>query len=255
MAHYLDSVPFSGIIRIRDMMYGVKDPFRLDQGDVSFDAPETVKTAMRRRHRREPQPLRADDRRAAAARAARREAATRRTAFRSARPTRSWSRTAASTRCTSSARRCSSPATRSSCRIPSGRRATGNITAAHGVPVPCPLHERLGWRYDLDELESKITPRTRAIYINSPHNPTGGVLTRADIERIAAHRRRARPLADLGRGLRGCRLRRRGAREPGVAAGHVRADDLVLHVQQDVRDDRPAAGLRRGARMRRCASG
>ena len=48
MASYLDSVPFSGIIRIRDMMYSVKDPFRLDQGDVSFDAPDTVKQAMHR---------------------------------------------------------------------------------------------------------------------------------------------------------------------------------------------------------------
>src|SRR3954466_7590792 len=48
MGHYLDTVPFSGIIPIRDMMYGVTDPFRLDQGDVSFDAPDTVKEAMRR---------------------------------------------------------------------------------------------------------------------------------------------------------------------------------------------------------------
>src|SRR2546425_13223846 len=48
MASYLDSVPFSGIIRIRDMMYSVKDPFRLDQGDVSFDAPDSVKSAMTR---------------------------------------------------------------------------------------------------------------------------------------------------------------------------------------------------------------
>src|SRR3954466_10127735 len=48
MGQFLDSVPFSGIIRIRDMMYSVRDPFRLDQGDVSFDAPDTVKTAMRR---------------------------------------------------------------------------------------------------------------------------------------------------------------------------------------------------------------
>src|SRR5438067_10508926 len=46
MAAYLDTVPLSGIIRIRDMMYSVKDPFRLDQGDVSFDAPDTVKAAM-----------------------------------------------------------------------------------------------------------------------------------------------------------------------------------------------------------------
>ena len=34
MGVFLDSVPFSGIIRIRDMMYSVKDPYRLDQGDV-----------------------------------------------------------------------------------------------------------------------------------------------------------------------------------------------------------------------------
>src|SRR5207253_8384303 len=48
MAAYLDSVPLSGIIRIRDMMYAVANPFRLDQGDVSFDAPDTVKSAMAR---------------------------------------------------------------------------------------------------------------------------------------------------------------------------------------------------------------
>ena len=48
MAAYLDSVPMSGIIRIRDMMFQVTSPFRLDQGDVSFDAPDTVKAAMTR---------------------------------------------------------------------------------------------------------------------------------------------------------------------------------------------------------------
>jgi aspartate/methionine/tyrosine aminotransferase len=62
----------------------------------------------------------------------------------------------------------------------------GNVKLARGVVVPCPLHERLDWRFDLDELESKITSKTKAIYLNSPHNPTGGVLTRSDIERIAA---------------------------------------------------------------------
>ena len=65
MASFLDSVPFSGIIRIRDMMYSVKDPFRLDQGDVSFDAPDTVKRAMHRAIDENTDPLPADDRRAA----------------------------------------------------------------------------------------------------------------------------------------------------------------------------------------------
>ena len=64
--------------------------------------------------------------------------------------------------------------------------AAGNILAAKGVPVGCRLHESNGWRYDLDELEATITPRTRVLYLNSPHNPTGGILTSADLERIAA---------------------------------------------------------------------
>ena len=46
MGKSLDAVPLSAIVRIRDMMYNVKDPFRLDQGDVSFDAPETFKQAV-----------------------------------------------------------------------------------------------------------------------------------------------------------------------------------------------------------------
>src|SRR5687768_9027667 len=45
MGVFYDSVPVSAIVRIRDMMYSVKDPFRLDQGDVSFDAPDTFKQA------------------------------------------------------------------------------------------------------------------------------------------------------------------------------------------------------------------
>ena len=51
--------------------------------------------------------------------------------------------------------------------------------------VPVPLLESSNFRLDLDELEAKISPRTKVLLLNSPHNPTGGVLTRADLERIA----------------------------------------------------------------------
>ena len=51
--------------------------------------------------------------------------------------------------------------------------------------VPIPLHEEKDWRMDLDELERRVSGKTRAVMINSPHNPTGGVLTRGDLERIA----------------------------------------------------------------------
>jgi aspartate/methionine/tyrosine aminotransferase len=54
------------------------------------------------------------------------------------------------------------------------------------VPVPIPLRATNDFRPDLDELRSLVTPRTRLLVINSPHNPTGGMLTRADLEGIAA---------------------------------------------------------------------
>jgi len=58
-----------------------------------------------------------------------------------------------------------------------------NFTGAK--PVAVPLREELDFRLDLDELESKITSRTKLIIINSPHNPTGGVLAKDDIRSIA----------------------------------------------------------------------
>src|SRR5581483_478220 len=51
--------------------------------------------------------------------------------------------------------------------------------------VAIPLLEEKNWRMDLDELERRVSDRTKAIMINSPHNPTGGVLTKEDLERIA----------------------------------------------------------------------
>ena len=54
-----------------------------------------------------------------------------------------------------------------------------------GVPVGIPIRQENAFRLDPDELASLVTPRTRLIVINSPANPTGGVLTRGDLERIA----------------------------------------------------------------------
>lgn len=54
-----------------------------------------------------------------------------------------------------------------------------------GVPVAIPIRQENAFRLDPDELASLVTPRTRLIVINSPANPTGGVLTRGDLERIA----------------------------------------------------------------------
>lgn len=52
-------------------------------------------------------------------------------------------------------------------------------------PVPVRLREDRGFRMDLDELEGLVTPRTRLLILNSPQNPTGGVLTAEDVAFIA----------------------------------------------------------------------
>ena len=54
------------------------------------------------------------------------------------------------------------------------------------TPVPLPMRAANGFRLDLDELRALVSARTRLLVINSPHNPTGAVLTRHDLEGIAA---------------------------------------------------------------------
>jgi aminotransferase len=57
---------------------------------------------------------------------------------------------------------------------------------AGGVPVPLGSDAGKGFRVDVEALERAITPRTRAILLNYPNNPTGATLRRQDLERIAA---------------------------------------------------------------------
>ena len=185
MAVYLDSVPFSGIIRIRDMMYSVADPFRLDQGDVSFDAPDSVKSAMARaiaenkthylqttgvpRLReliaaklRDKNRIPVDD------------------------PEHVLVTNGGIHGLYMLCHALLEPGDEVLVPDPEWPPAVGNVLSARGVAVAVPLYESKAWRYDLDELVSKITPKTRVLYVNSPSNPTGGVLGRADLEAVAA---------------------------------------------------------------------
>ena len=47
------------------------------------------------------------------------------------------------------------------------------------------LYEEEGFKPDLDEVRRSITSRTRLIILNSPHNPTGGMMDKKDLEAIA----------------------------------------------------------------------
>ncbi len=184
MGHYLDAVPFSGIIRIRDLMYTVERPFRLDQGDVSFDAPDTVKEALVRAVR---------DNRTHYVQTVGlprlRELIAEKLRSRNGIPVESPEEILVTNGGIHALYVVCQALLEDGDEVlvpdPAWPPAIGNILSARGVPVPCPLHEELDWRYDLDELASRITPRTRAIYLNSPNNPTGGVLTRGDLEAIA----------------------------------------------------------------------
>jgi aspartate aminotransferase len=166
------------------MMYAVKDPFRLDQGDVSFDAPDTVKAAMHRA---------IDENRSHYLQTTGLpkllELLTDKLRTQNGIPVGSPDEVMVTTGGIHSVfiacQALLEPGDEVIVPDPEWPPCMGNLKAAHAVPVPCALRASLGWHYDLDELASKITPRTRAIYINSPHNPTGGVLTRADVQAIA----------------------------------------------------------------------
>lgn len=60
-----------------------------------------------------------------------------------------------------------------------------NIRLGGGKPAPVRLWEENGYQYDPEEIEAAITPRTRAIFINTPQNPIGVVASRAALQAIA----------------------------------------------------------------------
>jgi aspartate aminotransferase len=54
-----------------------------------------------------------------------------------------------------------------------------------GTPIAAPLREENDFRMDVDEVAALVTPRTRMLVLNTPHNPTGSILTADDIRRLA----------------------------------------------------------------------
>ncbi len=59
------------------------------------------------------------------------------------------------------------------------------VGVAGASPFPVPLNEDRGFSFDLEAFDRLIGPRTRLIVLNSPANPTGGVIPMADLEHIA----------------------------------------------------------------------
>jgi aspartate aminotransferase len=184
MGKFYDSVPVSAIVRIRDMMYTVKDPFRLDQGDVSFDAPDTFKQAVAKaiaenRTHYLPTvgipPLR--------------KAFAEKMRKKNGIPIGSEEEILVTNGGTHGLyavfHALLEPGDEVIIPEPEWPPTMAMVKAAGGVPVQVPLREELGWRWNIADVEKAITPRTRVLYLNSPNNPSGGVLTRQDIEQLA----------------------------------------------------------------------
>ena len=72
-----------------------------------------------------------------------------------------------------------------------------------GTPVPIPLRQENDFRLDPDELARWSRRARKLLVLNSPANPTGGVLTREDLERLAELAVRARPAVLPTRSTRG----------------------------------------------------
>ncbi|MBP7777432.1 MAG: aminotransferase class I/II-fold pyridoxal phosphate-dependent enzyme [Acidobacteria bacterium] len=185
MGIFLDSLPMSGIVRIRDMMYTIQNPFRLDQGDVSFDAPDSVKQGMAKaienNHTHYLPTLGVPRFRQLIAEKMR---------TKNGIPVGSDDEVIVCNGGTHgiyvALHAVLEPGDEVLCPDPLWPPSLAIIQSAHAVPVQVPVHEELGFRWNLDELEKAITAKTRAIYINSPTNPSGGAFPRSDLERIAA---------------------------------------------------------------------
>lgn len=67
---------------------------------------------------------------------------------------------------------------------PSYATYEGVIRATGAVPVPVPLRPERGFRLDATDVAARVTPRSRVLLLNSPHNPTGAVLNAADIRAL-----------------------------------------------------------------------
>ncbi len=102
------------------------------------------------------------------------------------------------------------------------------------------------WSFDPDDLRAAFGPRTKAIILNSPNNPTGKVFTRQELEYIAGLCQEFDCPRNYRRDLRTYSLRRCRAYPDHVAAGDARAIDSGEQHEQDLLRNRLAGRLGAG---------
>jgi aspartate aminotransferase len=185
MSEVIDRVELSGIVLVRDAILKLHKPFRLESGEPSFSVPGHIKEAMVRALH--------DDHThyvASAGILELRKAIVARCHSANGIPIESPNETIVTNGGMHGLycifRTLLEPGDEVLIPDPTWTCVQHLITLCGGVVKRVPLHEERGWSFDPDELRAAIGPQTRALMINSPHNPTGGVLSRADQEAIAA---------------------------------------------------------------------
>ena len=123
------------------------------------------------------------------------------------------------------------------------------IEVAGGTPVPVPLREEEDFSFDLEAFDRLVSERTRMIVLNSPSNPTGGVMPLAALEHIAEVARE-RDLWVLSDEIYARLVYDQPA--PSIAAlpGMAERTDHLRRLLQDLCHDRLAPGLWHHARGR-----
>lgn len=187
MGHVVDSIALGGIVTVRDRLLHQqaqgKKVFRLESGDPSFSVPPhvlaAIEKALRDGHTHYT---------AGAGIAPLREAIVRKLRDRNRLPVTGPDQVLV----TNGAMNALYVAFRALCEPgdevimpdPTWTETADNVVLAGGVPRRVRLDEAHGYRYDAAAIEAAIGPRTRAIVINSPHNPTGLVIDRAGLQAI-----------------------------------------------------------------------
>ena len=118
-------------------------------------------------------------------------------------------------------------------------RSMIQFLGAKGVPVP--LVEERGFSFDLTLLRDSLTAKTKMLILNSPENPTGGVIPARGYARDCGDGAGARSDGAFGRNLFAALLHARSAALDCELAGHAGEDDHSGWLFENLRDDRLAA--------------
>ncbi|HEY3445931.1 MAG TPA: pyridoxal phosphate-dependent aminotransferase [Myxococcales bacterium] len=183
----LDRIPLGGIVSVRDRLLDLqakgRKVYRLESGDPSFPIPSHVKAAMERA-------LEAGHTHYTAGAGIKplREALLRKLVEENRIPVHGAERVFVTNGAMHALyvtfRALLEPGDEVIVPSPTWTETFDNVSLSGGVPVHVPLDEAHGYRWEPEAIEAAVNKRTKALVINTPHNPTGAVLSRENLQGI-----------------------------------------------------------------------